>query len=206
MSQIHKSVTNLVTAYGLTAAPADVDFVVDGTFADIGVIIRDFTGTAPTLQVQVLHLADRRLNLAYDGQTANFTLGACVKGLWSNASGTIVADVDGGATGTLSLMKVTGRFQDNEPLVDDDVTPGSAEVNSTTSGVWTFTEDGIYADTTALPAGASLTFESIHDPSVTAGYAHLHPVVQRYFRLKFTAGGGAITNLDMDVDLYSLTD
>lgn len=198
-----KKTTTLTTDYGLVAVPANRDFQLDADFADIAVVIRDFTGTAPTMQVQVVELVDRRLSLPYDAQTANYTLGARVKGLWSNASGTIVADADGGVTGTLQLKKVTGRFQDNEPLVDDDATPGVAVVNSTTSGTWIFSENGVFADTTALAAGASLTMESIHDPSVTAGYAHLHVITPRWFRLKFTAGGGAITNLDMDVDLIS---
>lgn len=198
-----KKTVTLSTDYGLTAAPAARDFQCDADFADIAVVIRDFTGTAPTLQVQVVELVDRRLSLPYDAQTVNFTLGARVKGQWSNASGTIVADADGGATGTLQLKKVTGRFQDNEPLVDDGVTPGVAVVNSATSGTWIFTEDGIFSNTGALAAGASLTMESIHDPVVTAGYAHLHVIVPRWFRLKFTAAGGAITNLDMDVDLIS---
>jgi hypothetical protein len=198
-----KQQSTLSTDYGLTAAPASRDFQLDADFADIVVSIRNFTGTAPTMQVTVVALVDRRLSLPYDAQTADFTLGARVKGLWSNASGTIVADADGGATGTLQLKKVTGRFQNNEPLVDDNATPGAAVVNSATSGTWIFTEDGVYADTTALAAGASTTLESIHDPSVTAGYAHLHVLTARWFRLKFTAGGGAITNLDMDVDLLS---
>ena len=65
--------------------------------------------------------------LAYDSQTANFTLGQIVTGATSGAKGLVIADADGGATGTLTLRNITGAFLDNEVLTDP--LGGSALVN-----------------------------------------------------------------------------
>lgn len=67
--------------------------------------------------------------LAYDSQTANFTLGNILTGATSGASGRIVADTDGGTTGTLTLQDVIGTFVDNEIITDD--ATGSATANGT---------------------------------------------------------------------------
>lgn len=56
--------------------------------------------------------------LAYDGQSGNFTVGQVVTGGTSNATGTIVADVDAGAAGVLELSGVVGTFQNNEAITD----------------------------------------------------------------------------------------
>lgn len=67
--------------------------------------------------------------LAYDTQTGNFTVGQVVTGGTSNATGTIVQDLDGGSTGTLVLSGVSGTFQDNETITDP--ITGSAAANGT---------------------------------------------------------------------------
>ena len=56
--------------------------------------------------------------LAYDAQTANFTLGAVLTGTTSGATARIIADTDAGLTGTLTLKEIIGVFLDNEPLTD----------------------------------------------------------------------------------------
>lgn len=56
--------------------------------------------------------------LAYDAQTANFTVGQVVTGGTSGATATITADDDQGGTGTLSVQGITGTFQDNETITD----------------------------------------------------------------------------------------
>ncbi len=78
--------------------------------------------------------------LPFDGQSANFTVGLVVTGGTSGATGKIVSQVDGGATGTLTLESITGIFVDNETITDSG--GGSATVNRTfasliTNGVWT---------------------------------------------------------------------
>ena len=73
--------------------------------------------------------------LAYDGQTSNFTVGNYIVGDTSGARGDIVADVDAGATGTLTLTNVDGIFEDDETLseFEQDGTPatGDGTVNGT---------------------------------------------------------------------------
>jgi hypothetical protein len=56
--------------------------------------------------------------LLYKTQTANFTLGAVLTGTTSGATGRIIADADGGATGTLTLKDIIGVFLDNEEISD----------------------------------------------------------------------------------------
>jgi hypothetical protein len=67
--------------------------------------------------------------LAYDTQTANFTVGTMLTGATSGAKGRIVADADGGTTGTLTLQSIVGTFIDNEIITD--TSTGSATANGT---------------------------------------------------------------------------
>lgn len=69
--------------------------------------------------------------LAYDNQTANFTLGQILTGGTSGASGRIIADSDSGATGTVTLSDLDGEFVDNETITD--ALTGSAQANGTLS-------------------------------------------------------------------------
>ena len=57
-----------------------------------------------------------QLTLPYDGQTGNFTVGQVITGGTSGAQGTILADTDGGASGTLVLELVEGVFEDDETI------------------------------------------------------------------------------------------
>lgn len=67
--------------------------------------------------------------LAYDAQTANFTLGAVLTGATSGATARITADSDSGATGTLIVKDIIGVFLDNEALSDS--SGGAATCNGT---------------------------------------------------------------------------
>jgi len=68
-------------------------------------------------------------DIAYDAQTANFTVGETLTGASSGATGVIIADADAGTTGTLSLVQIQGTFIDNEIITDS--ATGSARVNGT---------------------------------------------------------------------------
>lgn len=70
--------------------------------------------------------------LAYDSQTGNFTVGSTLTGGTSGATATIYADTDIGATGTLTLSNVSGRFEDNEIITD--AATGSATANGILTG------------------------------------------------------------------------
>lgn len=67
--------------------------------------------------------------LAFAGQTTNFTVGNILVGGTSGARGRIVSQSDAGATGTLVLDKVRGNFQNGEALTD---APGAG--NGTANG------------------------------------------------------------------------
>ncbi len=79
-------------------------------------------------------------DLAYDGQAGNFTVGLVVTGGTSGAYGTIIADTDAGATGSLRLTKVYGTFQNNEPITD--TSTGAAVVNGVAMAATTDELDG----------------------------------------------------------------
>ena len=65
--------------------------------------------------------------LAYDNQTANFTVGETLTGATSGATALITADSDSGTTGTLTLRAIIGTFIDNEVITDS--ATGSALAN-----------------------------------------------------------------------------
>lgn len=65
--------------------------------------------------------------LTFDEQSADFTIGATVTGQTAGATAVIVAQNDGGTTGTLSLSDVAGGFVDDELIQDSE--GGQARVN-----------------------------------------------------------------------------
>ena len=77
------------------------------------------------------------ITLAYDNQSANFTAGKQLTGADSEATATIVSDTDAGATGTLVLSNVSGTFEDDEIITDDNSSAGSARVNGSAGGAVT---------------------------------------------------------------------
>jgi hypothetical protein len=176
-----KKQTTLFLGNNLTAAPAVHDFVVDGLYAGLSLSVFNLTGTTPTLQVTATALYEDGFDLAYDAQTANFTAGRTVKGTTSGATGVIVADADGGATGTLTLKRVQGTFYDNEPLVL----------------VRRVVEGGVWADTGAVSVSSDAM---LVNPDLAAGDGDRGRVWPRRFRLKFTEGG-SWTDADFAVDL-----
>lgn len=64
--------------------------------------------------------------LGYDGQTVNFTVGHVITGGTSGATGRLVEQTDGGATGTLILADVQGIFENNDALTDEGTGNGDA--------------------------------------------------------------------------------
>lgn len=82
-------------------------------------------------------------DLAYDAQTTNFTVGETLTGGTSGATATIVADNDGGATGTLKVINITGTFADNETITDG---AGGSALANIPSGV-------VNANQVYVPAG-----------------------------------------------------
>ena len=88
------------------------------------------SGTDPWMLLVQIDITGIK-KLPYDGQTVNFNLGTRITGDDSAATGRIIADVDGGATGTLTLYDIRGTFQDDETIRDNGATAGVAVVNCT---------------------------------------------------------------------------
>ena len=94
--------------------------------------------------------------LAYDAQTVDFTVGSVLTGATSGATALIIGNVDGGATGILTLKNIVGIFQDDETITDG---AGSASANGTavpnTYALGVGTGQAFLADIahTANPAG-----------------------------------------------------
>lgn len=65
--------------------------------------------------------------LAYQNQTANFTLGDVITGATSGAKARVIADSDSGATGTLTLKDITKEFVSGEII--SGALGGSAQAN-----------------------------------------------------------------------------
>ena len=65
------------------------------------------------------------------GKSVNFTLGATLTGATSGVTARILADVDAGATGTLTLRDIDGEFIDDETITDS--SGGAAIANGTLS-------------------------------------------------------------------------
>mgnify|MGYP001826317685 CR=1 FL=1 len=71
--------------------------------------------------------------LAYDAQSTAWTAGETVYGASSGANAVIVSDANSGATGTLALRSIFGRFENNETLSGS--LGGDGEVKGELSGV-----------------------------------------------------------------------
>lgn len=83
-----------------------------------------------------LHTIDQKL--FYDAGSHEFTVGATLTGVTSEATGTIKSVTlssgswaGGTAGGYVVLSNVTGTFQNNETITDDEDTPGTALANGT---------------------------------------------------------------------------
>ena len=129
--------------------------------------------------------------LPYDGQTGNFTVGLTVTGGTSGATGVIIADVDAGATGTLTLSNISGLFVDNETITD--TSTGSAAVNRTlasliTDNVW---KGATLGSLTALKNTLYPTFRGMKIPN---HWGYVHGDNSLYF-CDFVNGQGIINRI-----------
>jgi len=193
-----KKQSTILAAIETTAAPAAVDFVVDGDVAKISLQVFVLTGTTPTIALSVIELLDKGFTLGYDAQTANFTVGRTLIGMISNARGVIMEDTDGGATGTLELKKVVGNFQDNEPLreeISGVETSGAAFADGTLVRVLAAGEEWA-----AIAAGAVDAEAEFINPDRAVAEANRYDPYPRRFRLIATEGG-AWTAARFAVDL-----
>jgi len=114
-------------AWAVNVAPGQVGLL------EAKVLANRRDGTTTAAYHKVAKIVRPGSTLAYDNQTANFTVGDVLTGGTSGATARISADADGGATGTLTLRDIVGTFENNETITD--VAGGSADVNGTITNI-----------------------------------------------------------------------
>lgn len=157
------------------------------------VLLVDFVkGSLTTAEIKIETASKLYYDLAYDGQSANFTVGKTVTGALSGATGVIVSDTDGGTTGTLVLKNIEGTFLDNEAISDDNSTPGAAVANGTLS-VSSFTFHQQVASSTTTGTAT----ETLVEHAIGADGKYRIPVTikDRYVRISFKGTGTATGSL-----------
>jgi Ca2+-binding RTX toxin-like protein len=127
--------------------------------------------------------------LAFDGQTADFTVGTVLTGGTSLATALIVSVVDNGTTGTLTLQNITGTFQDNEIITDGGA--GSALANG---AIGLALANGAVANTFATGAGTGQAF--LADIAHTANPAGKTADTDSALGLANADASGTATNYD----------
>lgn len=90
------------------------------------------------------------VELPYDGQTTNFTVGQTITGGTSGATGVIEHMTDAGATGVLWVRKASGTFQNDEAIT----TSGGAAVANIPSGTTQLAPAITGVDTAKLVQGS----------------------------------------------------
>jgi hypothetical protein len=158
------------------------------------VLLTDFTiGSLTNAEIKVEMSDMLYYNLAYDGQSANFTVGKTVTGSQSGAKGVIIKDTDGGATGTLVIQRTnTIDFFDDEAITDDNGTPGVAVVNGTLT-VSDYTFHQVTAEIQDPTNSDMITILDTFKLSTTGKYRIRVPQTDRYIRIS-SKGTGTVTN------------
>ena len=92
-------------------------------------------------------LRGRRQNftLGYDTGTAAFTAGKTLTGTTSHATAIIIS-TGPAASGTITLHTITGTFQDDEAITDNNGTPGAAKVNGVIAEAFDTNGELVYTD------------------------------------------------------------
>lgn len=103
--------------------------------------------------------------LKYKTQTVNFVVGGTLTGGTSGATAVVTADVDAGATGTLTLSTISGTFQNNEIITDG--AGGSATADGVVFGTGDVSRYGPLSDTPVLINGwwNSLSLTALSSPT-----------------------------------------
>lgn len=98
-----------------------------------------------------LHQLQQNFTLGYDGGTAVFHTGATLTGATSHATAVIVS-TGSSASGTLTLHTITGTFQNDEAITDNNGTPGAAVVNGVKAEAFDGNGELMFTDVTATVA------------------------------------------------------
>lgn len=158
------------------------------------IILADFTiGSLTTAEIKVEFATARRYDLAYDGQSANFTVGEIVRGASTGAYGTVLADTDGGTSGTLLLGNVKGTFLDNEVLT------GTVTGVAVANGTLTDNSDWYQETASSVSGGTSSDSVIEHAFDATGKFRIAVPINDRHVKIS-SKGTGTVTGSLMKVD------
>ena len=159
------------------------------------VLYIDFTiGSLTSAEVKIEFAPVLYYDLAYDGQTANFTAGATVKGSTSGAEGRIQRDADGGATGTLIISPNNAiPFIDNEEITDSE--SGAAVVNGGLNTLSAAPSDYSWFQETNSSISATISTENllVRQFSGDGLYRIAIPLKDKYVKIS-AKGTGTVTN------------
>lgn len=158
------------------------------------IVLIDFTkGSLTSAEVKIEFATALRYNLAYDGQSANFTVGEIVTGKSTGAKGKVLVDTDGGISGTLLLGAVSGTFLDDEVLTGN--VSGVAVANGTQAD-----NSDWYQETASSVSGATSTETAIeHALTATAKYRIAAPMNDRHIKIS-AKGTGTLTGSLIQID------
>jgi hypothetical protein len=150
-------------------------------------------GSLTSAEVKVDFADNLKYSFAYDGQSANFTVGERISTKDGQNYATIVSDTDGGATGTLVVNNLVGSFADNAEIVGN--LGGKALVNGATTDVSDW-----YQETASSVSGGTIT-ESLaeHAFTSTGKYRIAIPLKDRYARIS-AKGTGTVDNSLVAID------
>lgn len=157
-------------------------------------------GSLDSLEIKVEFAYEKKVTLAYDNQTNNFTAGDEIIGRASGATGIIEADNDGGATGTLTLTGVKGTFFDNENIIDKAgrEAGGLARVNGDPSDGSDWFQETFSAITTTTDT-ISL---GVHQTATSGLYEIETPMLAPRVRVS-VKGTGTVTSSLVTVDVVT---
>lgn len=131
--------------------------------------------------------------LAYDAQSAAFTVGSRLYNKNKTASGIITVDADGGTTGTLTLNNVIGTFTDNEAIFDE--AGGAAIVNGTLTEASTW-----YQKSSIAVSGGTGTVSLLeYTQAATGNYRIECPIKDRHVRIS-VKGTGTTTSSSSTIE------
>jgi hypothetical protein len=194
-----------------TVIGIDIDPKTGQDMNNVLVVYLDYTkGSLASLQVKVEFAPSLYYNLAYDGQSANFTVGKIVTGAQSGAKAFIVSDTDSGTSGTLvisrpwaSLPNGSNLFFDNEIITDDNGTPGAAVVNDASFSLDTDISDySFYQQTAEAVSSGTATLSPKEYTFAPSGNAkiRLDPITikDRYIRIS-AKGTGTTTSSSLAI-------
>lgn len=182
----------------LTTSYVDGTVISDVHFQNQLNLYVDFTkGSLTSAEIKVSFAASRKYTLTYDNQSANFTVGAILTDETTGGTARIIADSDGGATGTLTLTELNGvlgtDFENNATISDSSGGAALASADIADATDW-------YQETaSSITDGTETNTVLEHTIAATGKYRISVPLKDRYV-LVSVKGTGTVTGSAMAVN------